>query len=162
MKTTHTPGPWFFDKYDDGTPLFCDGRGRDVLTANNAVGDDERARNVALIVAAPDLLDALRGLVNCHTGACWQTPEAQRRWWLAADAAIAKAECRRQATRVDNAAAFMAMAEAILDDDNGVSERAYTALLQFAETVSSRCADELRSRVDATDGRFYLPSEARS
>lgn len=53
---------------------------------------------------------------------------------------------------------FMKMAEAILDDENGVGEQAYRALVEYAETVSSQCAAELRRRVDATDGRFYLPS----
>lgn len=78
---------------------------------------------------------------------------------------VVECDGRRYAAVVaaaDLRAAFLAMAEAILDDENGISERAYSALLKYAETVSGQCANELRRRVDATDGRFYLPSEARS
>jgi len=98
MNTKHTPGPWavrpqpFREGFkfavcgEDFWPaaIFSDGR-------NNA-GTAEA--NACLIAAAPELLYALRGLVNCHTGACWQTAEERRRWFLAADAAIAKAEGR--------------------------------------------------------------------
>ena len=38
------------------------------------------------------LLAALKGLVNCHTGAPWQTAEVKRRWFLQAADAIVKAE----------------------------------------------------------------------
>ena len=53
---------------------------------------------------------------------------------------------------------FKAMAEAILDDPDGVSERAYAALYEFAGLISPHCAASLSLRVDATDGRFYIPS----
>lgn len=55
-------------------------------------------------------------------------------------------------------AQFEKMAEAILDDENGVNERSYAALMEFASLVSAECAERLGARVDATDGRFYLPS----
>lgn len=48
---------------------------------------DEAAQRVRLCAAAPDLLAALVRLINCHTGAEWQTPKIQRdAWTLAADA----------------------------------------------------------------------------
>lgn len=53
---------------------------------------------------------------------------------------------------------FMATAEAILDTEDGIDSRAYAALVELAEQVSPDCACSLASRVDATDGRFYLPS----
>lgn len=53
---------------------------------------------------------------------------------------------------------FREMAEAILDDADGVSERAYAALYEFAGLISTHCAASLSMRVDATDGRFYIPS----
>lgn len=98
METKHTPGPWSVrhQPYRDGFKFaVC---GEDFWPA--AIFSDGRSNagtaeaNAALIAAAPEMLDALRGLVNCHTGAVWQTAEAQRRWWLAAAAAISKAEGR--------------------------------------------------------------------
>jgi hypothetical protein len=53
---------------------------------------------------------------------------------------------------------FMAAAEAILDSEDGIDSRAYAALVALAEQVSPDCARNLACRVDATDGRFYLPS----
>lgn len=55
-------------------------------------------------------------------------------------------------------AQFEKMAEAILDDENGVNERSYEALIEFAGLVSTECAERLAGKVDATDGRFYLPA----
>ena len=45
-----------------------------------------------LYATAPELVAALEGLINCHTGAPWQTVEVRRQWWLKARAAIAKAK----------------------------------------------------------------------
>ena len=64
MKTKHTPGPWFFDKYTGGTAHFCDKSGSDILKANDRISDDERAANVRLVAAAPSLLESLQSLVN--------------------------------------------------------------------------------------------------
>lgn len=60
MRTTHTPAPWLFDRYAGRTAHFCNRSGSDILKANESIGDDERAANVRLVKAAPDLLDALR------------------------------------------------------------------------------------------------------
>lgn len=96
--TTHTPGPWSCD-YGDSA-VFCD-TGAEIASVTHgnhddgtAIGCAETICNLKLIAAAPELLEALRGLMNCHTGAAWQTADAQRRWWMAADAAVAKATGR--------------------------------------------------------------------
>ena len=45
---------------------------------------------------------------------------------------------------------------AVLNDENGISEEAFSALYELAEdNVEIR---DLLSKVDATDGRFYLPA----
>ena len=46
----------------------------------------------------------------------------------------------------------MELCKALLDDDHGISENAYTLMLEM-ELVPP----ELASKVDATEGRFYLP-----
>ena len=47
----------------------------------------------------------------------------------------------------------MELCKALLDDDHGISENAYNLMLEM-ELVPS----ELAFKVDATEGRFYLPS----
>jgi len=86
MKTVqHTPGPWKRVKRIGGGYTI---KARNFYPAV-ALGDGRENKGVAianarLIEAAPELLNALRGLVSCHTGAEWQTTEVQRRWWIAA------------------------------------------------------------------------------
>jgi hypothetical protein len=48
--------------------------------------------NALLFAASPEMYDALKRLINCHTGAKWQTEEVQREAWLAAMAALDKAD----------------------------------------------------------------------
>ena len=88
MEATHTPGPWVLDAWASGWSLETNGKS---VTSEPFDCSDEDAR---IMAAAPELLDALRGLMNCHTGAAWQTTDVQRRWWLAADAAVKKATGR--------------------------------------------------------------------
>lgn len=93
--SAHTPGPWSAEKYllDDDEP-----NGGSVCEINCIVGyvaeivhgNEADAR---LIAAAPELLEALKGLMNppldhtyCFSGSCGECQEC------AARAAIAKAE----------------------------------------------------------------------
>lgn len=115
MKTTgagraaHTPGPWQIQReswpadahaYDllieSATDVETQGvhSGRRIAKVPRSLGIETSIANAQLIAAAPAMLAALKGLVNCHTGASWQTPEAQREWWLAATDAIKAAEGR--------------------------------------------------------------------
>lgn len=61
MTTTHTHSPWIVDgvgvKDSDGYSVCSTGN-------NRAVIGDERAANLRLIAAAPDLLDALRRVLR--------------------------------------------------------------------------------------------------
>ena len=50
---------------------------------------------------------------------------------------------------------LLALAKAILDDDHGVSEEAYDILRKMSED-NAELSDLLR-KVEATDGRYYLP-----
>lgn len=58
--------------------------------------------------------------------------------------------------------------EALLRDENGISEAAYNALVEWLEeltlfpnAIGREATDVLVivKRADATDGRFYLPSD---
>lgn len=75
----HTPGPWWFaqhdafGRYDVGegdavlfrsVPRADSGPGEAPLTQTS---DAHQAANARLIAAAPDLLEALRRMVNCMT-----------------------------------------------------------------------------------------------
>jgi hypothetical protein len=51
---------------------------------------EERMAISQLKKSAPRLQRALIGLVNCHTGAKWQTVEVQRVHWVEALAALAE------------------------------------------------------------------------
>jgi hypothetical protein len=87
----HTPGPWTFDNEptDDGTWYVQDSDGRD----GQWVAEVANEANARLIAAAPELLEALKGLMGDHAA------ESRRRGfqpddflnYLAARAAIAKA-----------------------------------------------------------------------
>lgn len=56
--------------------------------------------------------------------------------------------------------ALIKMVQSMLNDDHGVSEQTYMSLLEMFNTVDADTQAELMAifrRVDATDGRFYLP-----
>ena len=67
----HTPGPWYVGKYGDndsdvcaeGGPLICSLRGGAADACDHTADDDAR-----LIAAAPELLAALRELVQYDDG----------------------------------------------------------------------------------------------
>ncbi len=76
MKTQHTPGPWIGagPSFGDPLPRYTteivteweneDGDVIDICELPVARYDDENEANARLIAAAPDLLEALRTLVN--------------------------------------------------------------------------------------------------
>ena len=72
MTTKHTPGPWFADKLEDRNAynIFMPGyssAGASVHFCANAtgcMGGEEVQANARLIAAAPELLEALRAIVN--------------------------------------------------------------------------------------------------
>jgi hypothetical protein len=171
----HTPGPWSCD-YGDFS-VFCS-TGAEVasITRGNhddgtAISDKEMEMNMRLVAAAPDLLAALRevrdALHECRRYVLIGDDNGFAAYRAGADAegaayaAIAKAEGREYAAEPVSGgleAAFVMMAESILDDDDGIGESAYSSLLEFAGRLSPECARRLANRVDATDGGFYLPA----
>ena len=46
--------------------------------------------------------------------------------------------------------------DALLDDDNGISEEAYTKLVELGQLIDPKFVSSVSRFVDATDGRFYL------
>lgn len=54
---------------------------------------------------------------------------------------------------------FISLWNILLDQDDGVSEQTYNALVELGDSI---CPDFVRRNtrfVDATDGRFYIKSE---
>jgi len=92
MSTKHTPGPWAaWDdgatigiETDEGEPLAV----AEVLDYGDSAAPGQLAADQRLIAAAPDMLVALKKLVNSFEK---HRPKA---YWDAARAAIAKAEGR--------------------------------------------------------------------
>lgn len=79
MKTAHTPGPWIQagPSHGDRLPRFTDeivtdhdddGDSPQTICVFNGCLDDENEANAALIAAAPDLLEALKRLVDIEDG----------------------------------------------------------------------------------------------
>ena len=48
---------------------------------------------------------------------------------------------------------------ALLNDENGICEEAYNALVEYLETAGMSDMLAWVKRADATDGRFYFPAE---
>lgn len=48
---------------------------------------------------------------------------------------------------------------AVLKDDNGISENAFMRLNELVNFLGERELYDIMNKVDATDGRFYLPEE---
>ncbi len=100
MNTKHTPGPWTIGRIGDGTEHTApiEGAGTTVgYVEMHSFDDDEtttpeQAANARLIAAAPDLLEALRALLDASPGpdkGYVSTPYFEAR--QSARAAIAKA-----------------------------------------------------------------------
>jgi hypothetical protein len=69
-KTTHTPGPWKVYRYSDSqnAPQWTVGTEGGTRIADNlerGLPQDEAQANASLIASAPDLLGALRRLLDC-------------------------------------------------------------------------------------------------
>ena len=87
MSTQHTPGPWSvnFKKFDEVTAS----NGAIVASCNKLTGLVNLQANARLIAAAPDLLEALKGLVAWADDLRREDPVEDLR---KARAAISKAE----------------------------------------------------------------------
>ena len=61
-KAQHTPGPWMYHKQLNGSLTFFGENGnRAILSAARLINQEANAR---LIAAAPELLDALKGMLE--------------------------------------------------------------------------------------------------
>ena len=91
MTAKHTPGPWRVDPTDD-TRILQGPNGLHVAYAANRGMGHAAPANARLIAAAPELLDALRGLYDYAR--CWPAEDGSRfhRLLVQADAALRKAE----------------------------------------------------------------------
>ena len=74
-----------YRKGKDGNPIYPP-------TSQAVAFECDSFWSARLIAAAPEMYEALHRLINCHTGAPWQTIEVQRAAWMAARAALDKAE----------------------------------------------------------------------
>jgi hypothetical protein len=91
-KEKFTPGPWYLTGSEVGGAMVVSND--KIICRWPLPSDNDSAESVSngrMMRAAPDMYEALNGLINCHTGAAWQTVEVQRRWWLKATEALAKA-----------------------------------------------------------------------
>lgn len=52
--------------------------------------------------------------------------------------------------------------DALLTDENGISEEAYNALLDYLENIGTSELTDYVKKADATDGRFYFASDDAS
>jgi hypothetical protein len=101
-QATHTPGPWEISKNEAGELDICE------AGAGNMLADLAKCKNAEanarLIAAAPDLLEALRGLIDQLEAAGIHIPGEDSGQWHGAEGisfsraieAIAKAEGRAE------------------------------------------------------------------
>lgn len=93
--TQHTPEPWHISKRRDGRDMLVYGSD-DFEIAR--VCYPNRDANARLIAAAPELLEALRGMMDAYMDLCdesepnYKSYEFRRERWDSARAAIAKVE----------------------------------------------------------------------
>lgn len=57
---------------------------------------------------------------------------------------------------------FIALWNILLDTDDGITEQAYDALLDLGESICPEFLVTAYLSVDATDGRFYIKSNAQN
>lgn len=88
MSTQHTPGPWFWDHEGADAMALVEEDGTTILhlaTLRNSTAARHMEANAQLIAAAPELLEALQGILAGVAG-CERDPK-----WELARVAIAKA-----------------------------------------------------------------------
>lgn len=99
----HTPGPWIGagPSFGDPLPRYTTVIVTEWEESDNLVicelpfnhHDDENEANARLIAAAPELLEALKALIeNVGSCICYDESERECKAWAMAEAAIAKAE----------------------------------------------------------------------
>ena len=84
----HTPGPWHIARFEASTVEIRNDRGLTVAEVGDSSQEDEA--NAHLIAAAPELLEALRCLIDGDEG-MWRHDAPSEAWDEIARAAIAKA-----------------------------------------------------------------------
>jgi hypothetical protein len=52
--------------------------------------------------------------------------------------------------------------DTLLRDENGISEQAYNEMHSLLSEVAPDFSHKLMGMIEATDGRFYLPSDVES
>lgn len=62
MNTKHTPGEWIIKKRFAGVAIYVENK-----IVCSVYGTDQQEANAKLIAAAPELLEALKDLVNAYT-----------------------------------------------------------------------------------------------
>lgn len=87
MKNKHTPGRWMVAGRDQNDSIDIKADGLFIAEAIGGLADGEQEANARLIAAAPDLLEALNGLLHNY---------GSRKAQNAATAAIAKAKGQEQ------------------------------------------------------------------
>lgn len=155
---TYTAGPWLVSEGcpDHGIVSRCGKLVAMVTTDEDCpVEEGERLANARLVAAAPQLLEALEVAVDVMRDNHIDESMASE-FDRFTDAIAAAGGSGEGGAAGGLAALFEAMAEAVMNDDDGFSERAYGAIMDFAARLSPDLASRLSSRVDATDGCFYM------
>ena len=95
MTDKHTPGPWVVLNAGATVSRYGYADSAETIADVRHKPDGESAANAALIAAAPELLEALRGMIDYAASEIGIEPEeAVGGHFKAARAAIAKAESR--------------------------------------------------------------------
>lgn len=94
MTGKHSPGPWRENEHGN---LVCYPKGLEIGLLSKQLPDGELEANTRLIIAAPDLIEAMKGIEHFSDALSFREDhlsKALRQWIDAGRAAIAKAEGR--------------------------------------------------------------------
>lgn len=87
MEAKHTPGPWkayrFSDKGGVARIAIVGAQPSSLIVAKTCAAEGEDEANARLIAAAPELLEALRGLLQA------ESPDYVQSWGIAREQALA-------------------------------------------------------------------------